>query len=63
MPSWVELLIWLSLLLVDGALALRDLISQRRKLVIHSHHSPSGKVQLISAHPWLRGDLNPASLA
>ena len=63
MPSWMELLIWLALLLVDGALALRDLISQRHKPVIHPHHGNSGKVQLTGAHPWLRGDLPPASLA
>lgn len=63
MPHGMELLIWLVLLLVDGALALRDLLRQRRSDAIHHSRGATGMTGRCGANTWLGADLNPAGLA
>jgi hypothetical protein len=63
MPIWIELLLWLALLVVDGTLALRDLLGQRRRRAIQRSRSMTGQANRPHITTWLAADLNPASLA
>ena len=62
MPSWMELLIWLALLLMDGALALLDLLRNRPGPAIDRSRNKTGKSVHSPANSWLAADLPPASL-
>jgi hypothetical protein len=61
----LELLLWLSLVLIDGAVALADLLAQsRRRLGQQRRRGISNADPRITiASPWLKTDLHPTGTA
>ena len=62
MPAWIGLLLWLVLLLVDGAIALRELLAQSRRQP-RASRTNAGNANRAAVATWLGADLNPARLA
>ena len=62
MPAWIGLLLWLVLLLIDGAIALRDLLAQNRRQR-RASRTTGGNADRAPLATWLGADLNPARLA
>lgn len=64
-PAWMELLLWLALLLIDGAMALGDLLVEHRRRfqerpqARQRRSARSGSLRVMT---WLRGELNASGL-
>ena len=62
LPAGIELLLWLAVMLIDGAIALRDLLAQSRRQARGSRRSTEN-TKRVPVATWLEAELNPATLA